>query len=81
MNEARDFYGMDHLTPPATMEEAWADLRYERGATLWLEGRRFADERRFYNETGPAHWSFLDGRATCVPISEAETLANPNLRP
>jgi hypothetical protein len=78
MNEARAEYGMDPLPVAADMTAAWTDLRFERGATLWLEGRRFEDLRRWYAESGPAHDSTLDGRATCVPISEAEKKANPN---
>ena len=80
MNDARAFYGMDPLPVAATMDDAWADLRFERGATLWLETRRLADERRWKADTGPAHDSFLDDRADCVPISKAEKLANPNFR-
>jgi len=80
MNEARAFYGMDPLTPAADLAGAWADLRYERGATLWLEGRRFGDLRRWYAESGPAHDDSFNGRDTCLPIARAERLSNPNLR-
>ena len=80
MNEARTFYGMDPLTPAADLAGAWADLHYERGATLWLEGRRFGDLRRWYAESGPAHDDTFNGRDTCVPIARAERLSNPNLR-
>jgi hypothetical protein len=80
MNEARAFYGMDALPVAADLAAAWAELRYERGATLWLEGRRFSDLRRWYAESGPAHDDFFADRAKCVPISEAERLSNPNLR-
>jgi len=80
MNQARDVYGMDHLTEAADVAAAWADLRYERGATLWLEGRRLEDLRRWYAESGPAHDDTLSGRDTCIPISEAEKLANHNFR-
>jgi hypothetical protein len=83
MNEARAFYEMEPLAVPASLEEAWATLRYERGATNWLEGRRLWDHRRWYAETGPAHDDFLDGngdpRQQCVPISEEERRTNPNL--
>jgi hypothetical protein len=78
MNEARAFYGMDPLPVAADMTAAWKDLRYERGATLWLEIRRFEDLRRWYADTGPAHDDTLNGRALCIPISKAEKLANPN---
>jgi len=80
MNQARAYYGMDPLTPAADIAGAWADLRYERSATLWLEGRHLEDLRRWYAETGPAHDDTLAGRAVCIPISEAEKLANHNFR-
>lgn len=80
MNSARSHYGMDPLTVAATAEAAWADLRFERGATLWLEGRRLEDLRRWFADTGAAHDETLQGRATCVPISEAEKKANPNFK-
>jgi hypothetical protein len=78
MNEARAFYGMDPLPDAPDAAAAWEELRFERGATLWLESRRLEDERRWFQDTGPAHSDFLQGRAQCVPISEAEKLSNPN---
>ena len=78
MNQARAHYEMAPLAEAADAAGAWADLRFERGATLWLEGRRFEDLRRWYSEAGPAHDSSLEGRDMCVPISEAEKRANPN---
>ncbi|MDH5759092.1 MAG: RagB/SusD family nutrient uptake outer membrane protein [Gemmatimonadota bacterium] len=82
MNAARAEYGMAALTPALDLPSAWAELRFERGATLWLEGRRFGDLRRWYNEGAgsPAYDASLEGRATCMPISRAERLSNPNLR-
>lgn len=80
MNQARDVYGMDHLTPAADLAGAYADLRFERGATLWLETRRLEDLRRWYAETGAAHDDTLNGRAVCLPIPEAEKLANSNFK-
>lgn len=81
MNDARASYGMAPLTPASSIEEAWADLHYERGATLWLEGRRLWDMRRWFaaGEGDPAYHPFLEGRDTCIPISETERLANPAL--
>ena len=55
-------------------------LLRQRGATLWLEIRRLEDERRWSADTGAAHDSFLDNRDKCIPISQAEKLANPNFR-
>ena len=80
MNEARAVYGMDPLPEAADLTAAWAELRFERGATLWLENRRFSDLRRWYEETGPAHAPELEGRGKCLQISRAERLSNPNLK-
>lgn len=81
MNEARAFYGMEPLTPATSLEAAWDDLHYERGATLWLEGRRLWDMRRWFAEgpESPAYHPFLEGRDTCIPISEEEVRSNENL--
>lgn len=79
INEQRDFYGMDPLETPATAEEAWDILHAERGAVLWLEGRRLWDLRRWFAESGPAHHPFLQGRDQCIPISENERNSNPNI--
>jgi hypothetical protein len=80
MNQARAFYALAALPASGGAEAAWAALRFERGATLWLEGRRLEDQRRWFADTGPAHDDFLASRARCVPISEEEKLANPNLK-
>ncbi|HET7275811.1 MAG TPA: RagB/SusD family nutrient uptake outer membrane protein [Longimicrobiaceae bacterium] len=82
MNDARAFYGMDPLVPASTIEEAWDDLHYERGATLWLEGRRLWDLRRWFNAgpSSPAYHPFLEDRDKCLPISEEERESNPNLQ-
>ena len=69
------------LSVPATLAEAWSILHYERGATTWLENRRFWDERRWFAETGPAHFDFLNGRDKCIPISDEERRANHNVPP
>ena len=79
LNEARAFYGMGPVSAPATLDEAWDLLQFERAATLWLEGRRFWDLRRFFEESGPAHIDYLQGRDTCIPISREELQSNPNL--
>lgn len=81
ITEQRAFYGLDPLPMPAGTEEAWDVLQAERGAVLWLEGRRLWDLRRWYAETGPAHNDFLEGRDKCIPISEEERNSNPNLTP
>lgn len=81
LNQARAVYGMDPLDAPATLDEAWAILRFERGATNWMETRRLWDRRRWFAEGSgsPAYDPYLEGRDTCFPISEAERRANPNL--
>lgn len=81
MNEARTFYGMAALPQAATIEDAWADLHFERVATNWIEGRSLWDYRRWYQETGPAYNPLMDGRDPCFPIPESEKEANPNLVP
>jgi hypothetical protein len=81
LNEARAFYNMEPLTAPGTLEAAWEVLRFERLATVWLEGRHLWDVRRFF-EAGPGspmYDPFLEGRDTCFPISEEERKSNPNL--
>jgi hypothetical protein len=49
----------------------------ERGAVLWLEGRRLWDLRRWL---ASGRNTALQGRSTCVPISLEEIGANPNLQ-
>jgi hypothetical protein len=81
LNEARAFFDMEPLSVPSSAEEAWDVLQYERLATLWLEGRYFWDVRRFFaaGPGSPMYVSFLEGRDKCIPISEEERKANPNL--
>lgn len=79
LNQARAYYEMAPLTPPATAAEAWRILHIERGATTWLEDRRLWDLRRWFEETGPAHHDFLADRDRCIPISEEELNTNENL--
>lgn len=83
LNEARDAYGMDPLADAPDIEAAWDELHYERGATTWLESRRLWDLRRWFEAgaSAPEYHAFLADRpeGRCVPISEEERLANPNL--
>ena len=67
------------LTPlsATTLEQGWTHLQRERGAVLWLEGRRLWDLRRWLAE---GKSTALAGRTTCIPISQEELGANPNLR-
>ena len=80
LNEARAHYSMEPLATPASLDEAWDILQFERGATTWLENRRLWDLRRWYEETGPAHHDFLADRAKCIPVSEEEQRTNPASR-
>jgi len=77
INEGRASLGLEPLTA-TTAAEAWPILHRERGADMWLEGRRFWDTRRWFEETGDAHLDWLNGRDKCVPISRDEVLSNPN---
>lgn len=79
LNEARDFYDMDPLPEATTLDAAWDDLHWERGATTWLEMRRLWDLRRWFEQTGPAHHDFLADRQGCFPISDSEMQSNDNI--
>lgn len=59
-----------------TVDAAFTILMRERGAVLWLEGRRLWDLRRWLAE---GRNTTLQGRSTCVPISQEERGANPNV--
>jgi len=80
INSERAFYGLTALPTPADLATAWATLRHERGAVLWLEGRRLWDLSRWLAATGPAHDEILRGRALCLPIGRVELNTNPNLQ-
>jgi hypothetical protein len=84
VNRMRAFYNAPAtpllpLATPPDLATAWPIFEKERGAVTWLEARRLWDLRRWNAETGPAHNSFLDNRAKCIPISREERQANPNL--
>lgn len=49
INEVRTFYGLADAAA-ATLDEAWILLDHERHLTLWLEGRRMFDLRRWDEE-------------------------------
>jgi len=79
LNQARGKWGMAPLTLSRTPAEAWATLRFERYATLWLEGRRLWDMRRWKQDGAPMADPWLGSRDTCFPIGRAESQANPNV--
>lgn len=79
LNQARAKWSMAPLTLATTPADAWATLRFERYATLWLEGRRLWDLRRWAAEGSPKADPFSSGRDLCFPISENEQRANPEV--
>ncbi len=75
---------------PLTTDDAWTLLKQERGVELWLEGRRLPDMRRWAATKTPGALnpqevmgatSYLEGQATCFPVSQDEINTNPNLKP
>ena len=75
---------------PLSADEAWTLLKQERGVELWLEGRRLPDMRRWAATNAPGALnpqevtgaaSYLEGQATCFPVSQDEINTNPNLKP
>lgn len=79
LNEARAVWEMEPLVLPRTEPEAWSVLRYERYATLWLEGRRLWDMRRWQVEGAPMADPFADDRDLCFPVGNEEFRSNPNV--
>lgn len=89
MNQERAVYGMAPLPVATSLAKAWSDLHWEREAVTWLEGRHLWDERRWFAETGPAHYDIpptigdptatLANRQLCIPISQNEAMSNPNV--
>ncbi len=93
INEARQFWGLADIDPAGmTLQDAWITLDHERYLTLWLEGRRFFDMRRWeaagldylpavqFIHGGTIIYPGEDPRAICIPISESECLVNQNIR-
>ena len=79
INQQRATYGgLTPLATPTDITAAWRTLQREYGAVVWLEARRLWQLRRWQVATGPAKATFLDGRASCIPISLEERQSNPN---
>lgn len=76
INQERASFTLPALTA-TTVAEGYTILMRERGAVLWLEGRRLWDLRRWFVE---GRNNFLQGRDKCLPISTEEIGSNPNLR-
>jgi len=80
LDQARAVFGEGAIgTAPANDAEAWVLLRRERAATLWLEGRRLWDLRRWKTEGGAKADPYAADREVCFPISREERRVNPNL--
>jgi starch-binding outer membrane protein, SusD/RagB family len=79
INQQRAQYKLPALTAPTDITAAWQTLEKEYGAVVWLEARRLWQLRRWSADAGPAHSSFLAGRASCIPISQQEQQSNPNI--
>ena len=80
LNQARSKWSMAAITLPTTPAEAWATLRFERYATLFLEGRKLWDWRRWDAEGVPMRDPASVGRDKCFPIGQGEQRANPNIK-
>lgn len=76
INQERASFSLGALTA-ANLDAAWTILQRERGAVLWLEGRRLFDLRRWLAE---GRNTLLQGRTTCIPISQEELSVNQNLQ-
>lgn len=76
INQERAVSSLPALTA-TTVDAAYQILMRERGAVLWLEGRRWFDLRRWLAD---GKNNALQGRSLCMPISQEELGSNPNLR-
>jgi starch-binding outer membrane protein, SusD/RagB family len=76
INQARATSTLPALTA-TTVDQVWPILIRERGAVLWLEGRRWFDLKRWQAE---GRTTLRTGRSGCMPISQEEIGSNPNLR-
>lgn len=76
INQERASFSLAALSA-TTVTEGYNILMRERGAVLWLEGRRLWDLRRWLVE---GRNNFLQSRDKCLPISTEERNSNPNLR-
>ncbi len=77
LNLAREFREMPPLGDVSSETEAWTLLRYERGAELWLEARRFWDRRRWFAEGRDDY--LADHNDKCFPVGQSEIDSNRNL--
>ncbi|MBN2731302.1 MAG: RagB/SusD family nutrient uptake outer membrane protein [Balneolaceae bacterium] len=86
INEVRNYHGLQDTTASGIGEiggsdrsDAWDILDQERHLTLWLEGRRLHDLRRwdhYFLDGGTIVYPGVTRRASYFPISESECAAN-----
>ncbi len=80
------------MIPAENTVDAWAALKWERSAELWLEGRRLGDMFRWNRDNRPGAFhpletpsgsqtegSHLVQQDLCFPISRGEIETNPNV--
>jgi hypothetical protein len=93
INEARLLWGLPAIDPTGmTVQDAYTALDHERHLTLWLEGRRFFDMRRWdaaglnylpsvqFIYGGTLVYPGENPRDICIPVSESECLTNTNVK-
>lgn len=89
INEVRNYHGLQDTTATEIGElggedrsDAWDILDQERHLTLWLEGRRLHDLRRwdhYFLNGGTIVYPGVTRRASYLPISDSECAANDNV--
>lgn len=90
INEVRNYYGLQDTSASEIGElggndrsDAWDILDQERYLTLWLEGRRLHDLRRwdhYFLDGGSIVYEGVTRRASYLPISNSECDANDNVQ-
>lgn len=90
INEVRNYYGLQDTSASEIGElggddrsDAWDILDQERYLTLWLEGRRLHDLRRwdhYFLDGGTIVYEGVTRRASYLPISVSECDANDNVQ-
>lgn len=90
INEVRNEVGLPDTSASAAGEigqegTAWDILDTERALTLWLEGRRMNDLRRWQHPFAAEGLgvvyedNVVEPRASCLPLAESECNNNPNV--
>ena len=98
INQVRESYTSHNTNeamepwPANSLADTWTALMVERGAELFLEGRRLFDVRRWEDAGVPgdiqmpdftslSHLFVETEQSRCFPIPQSELDANPNLNP